>query len=80
MQSNLTSCFAVTRKRYTWVAKSLLAQLAYFSMLALLWRLNAVATLWVFVVPFFASSFALMFGNWYVWGPPASSECATQLT
>ncbi|EFJ49187.1 hypothetical protein VOLCADRAFT_120780 [Volvox carteri f. nagariensis] len=36
----------------------------YWIALAGLWRLNSVATLWSLVVPFFVSTFALMFGNW----------------
>jgi len=41
-----------------------LVEVAYLGGLALLWRVNWVATLWVFVLPFVVSSFALMIGNW----------------
>ena len=36
----------------------------YFAFLRYLWSLNSVATAWVFVAPYFITSFALMFGNW----------------
>ncbi|KAK9858460.1 hypothetical protein WJX84_011199 [Apatococcus fuscideae] len=41
-----------------------LSLVSYWVSTSLLWRLNKAATLWVFIIPFFATSFALMFGNW----------------
>ena len=40
------------------------AEGAYLGGLALLWRANAVATMWLLVLPFFITSFGLMIGNW----------------
>ena len=56
--------YAVRKGRFNAAAQCLAAEAAYCCMLAALWRLNAVATLWVFLLPFVISSFALMFGNW----------------
>ena len=41
-----------------------LTECAYFGGLALLWRANPVATMWLMVVPFLITSFGLMIGNW----------------
>ena len=46
------------------VVSCTLAEVAYLGGMALLWRANWVATLWVLVLPFVISSFALMIGNW----------------
>ena len=46
------------------VVSCTLAEVAYLGGLVLLWRANWLATLWIFVLPFVVSSFALMIGNW----------------
>ncbi len=56
--------YAVRARRYRAAAQCLLAEAVHFGGLAVLWRLNSVATAWVFLLPFVISSFALMFGNW----------------
>lgn len=58
--------YALRRKRYGWAVGTVSAETLYLLAIALLWRVNPVATLWTLVVPFGISSFALMFGNWWV--------------
>ena len=45
-------------------SRCLMAEAAYCAAMLALWRLNSVATTWVFLVPHVVTSFALMFGNW----------------
>ena len=56
--------YAARRRRWRELAACLAAELAYLGVVRALWLFNPLATKWVFVVPFFLSSFALMFGNW----------------
>ncbi len=56
--------YALRRRRWGALGTCLATELGYFAALRTLWLLSPLATKWVFVVPFFLSSFALMFGNW----------------
>ncbi len=56
--------YAVRRRRFMLFAKCLLSQSAYLLAVRLLWMWRPIATLWAFVMPYFLSSLALMFGNW----------------
>ncbi len=56
--------YALRKRRYGAAGRCLLAEAAYCAATAALWRVNNVATTWVFLLPFLISSFALMFGNW----------------
>jgi len=56
--------YAWRRGRYSLLYKNLLASVFYMVGLYLLYSWKPVATLWVFIIPFAVTSFALMFGNW----------------
>ncbi|GLI64976.1 hypothetical protein VaNZ11_008384 [Volvox africanus] len=56
--------YAARKGRHAQAVLCTICAVAYWVALAGLWRLNWVATLWSLVVPFFVSTFALMFGNW----------------
>ncbi|GFR48554.1 hypothetical protein Agub_g10453 [Astrephomene gubernaculifera] len=56
--------YALRKGRPRQAAACVACATTYWAVLAALWRLNSVATLWALVVPFFVSTFALMFGNW----------------
>ncbi len=66
--------YAARRKRFDWAARTVRSELLYWAVLALLWRVNHVATLWCFIIPFFLSSFLFMFGNWCVYGKGEGGE------
>lgn len=51
-------------RRWGILVACLVTEAAYLGVVAVLWRMNQVATTWTLVVPFAVSSFALMFGNW----------------
>lgn len=50
--------------RHAEAAAMLASEAAYLLAVLAAWRYNPVGATWVFVVPFFLSSFLLMFGNW----------------
>ena len=50
-------------RRYRLVAGSVAAEAAYFAGVYCAWRLNPRAATWVFIVPYFVTSLALMFGK-----------------
>lgn len=56
--------YALRRGRWAALAACLATEAAYLGGVQVLWVANPMATKWVFVIPFFISSFALMFGNW----------------
>ena len=43
---------------------AMMTQLMWLCAVTTLNRVNPVATLWTLIIPYFVSSFALMFGNW----------------
>lgn len=45
-------------------AQILGAEVAYISAIALLYSLKPIATLWVFILPYFFATLLMMFGNW----------------
>ena len=55
---------AAIAKRWDLLAACLLTESSYVVAIAWLRSIAPVATLWVFIVPYMVSSFALMFGNW----------------
>ncbi|KAG2450768.1 hypothetical protein HYH02_004605 [Chlamydomonas schloesseri] len=57
--------YALRKGRLGQAAGCAACALGYWVAVVGLWRhVNPVATLWVLLVPFFVSTFALMFGNW----------------
>ena len=56
--------YACRRRQWPLLGQCLATEGAYLLVAALLWRCNAVATLWVLVLPYLLSSLGLMFGNW----------------
>lgn len=56
--------YALRKRRLCAACRCLAAELSCCAAMAALWRLNSVATTWVFLIPFVVTSFALMFGNW----------------
>lgn len=56
--------YAFSRKRYSLLTQNVFTSTLFFIGLYFLYQWKPVATTWVFIVPFFLSSFALMFGNW----------------
>lgn len=56
--------YAFRRRRWGALAACLATECGYLAGVRALWALSPMATKWVFIVPFFISSFALMFGNW----------------
>lgn len=56
--------YALRQRRWALAARCLAAEAGYLGAVAALWRARPVATLWALVVPYFATSLALMFGNW----------------
>ena len=57
--------YALRKGRLAEAAGCAACAMGYWAGLLALWRhVNPVATLWVLLVPFFVSTFALMFGNW----------------
>lgn len=56
--------YAVLRRRFDVALKCIATEILYLLLLRFFWLLNPAATFWVFVLPFFTSSAALMFGNW----------------
>ena len=56
--------YACRRRRWALLGQCLATEGAYLAAACLLWRWNAVATLWVLALPYLVSSLALMFGNW----------------
>ena len=56
--------YAVRKRRWALAASCFTSEAAYLCAVAALWRVRPVATLWALVVPYFATSIALMFGNW----------------
>lgn len=56
--------YAHSKGRQDLMLECLAGELLYLASLAFVcWR-NPVAALWVFIVPFLLTSFAIMFGNW----------------
>lgn len=74
--------YALRRGRPGWAARCAGAELAYWAVVAALWRVNAVATLWVLLLPFALSSFLLMAGNWsqHVFVDPSQPDDDYRLT
>ncbi len=56
--------YALKKQRYEMAATTISSEVLYWGVLSVLWRVNPVATLWCWVIPFLLSSFLLMFGNW----------------
>jgi len=56
--------YAWRRKRYGLVYRNVAATILTMVGVYFLYNWKPVATLWVFIIPFFLTSFALMFGNW----------------
>ncbi len=56
--------YALWRRRWRALWACLATELGYLGAVCALWALSPLAAKWVFLVPFFLSSFALMFGNW----------------
>ncbi len=56
--------YAARKGRHGQAALCAACAAAYWAAMAALWRVAPMATLWSLVVPFFVSTFALMFGNW----------------
>ena len=65
--------YAYKKQRYGLAAGVLSTEVAYWAVISLCWRVNPVATLWCWGVPFMVSTFLLMFGNWC--GPDAVKQC-----
>ena len=56
--------YAAQKRRYGYMAGTLATESLYWAALVVLYRFHPTATTWALVVPFFVSTFALMFGNW----------------
>lgn len=68
--------YAARKRRLGAACRCLAAELSYCAAMAALWRLNSVATTWVFLVPFVLTSFALMFGNWCAGSSLNDASCS----
>ena len=56
--------YALRRRRWALAARCIAAEAGYLGAVAALWRARPIATLWALVLPYFATSLVLMFGNW----------------
>jgi hypothetical protein len=56
--------YALRRGHVRLAAQCLAAVLLYAGALAALYCVRPVAALWVFILPYFLSTLAMMFGNW----------------
>ena len=74
--------YAWKQKRYSMAAQCALGFAGTFAAYSFTARINSVAALWIFVVPYFVSSLALMFGNWsqHVFVDPDKPHCNYRLS
>jgi fatty acid desaturase len=74
--------YAWRQKRYSMAAQCALGFAGTFAVYSFTARINSVAALWIFVVPYFVSSLALMFGNWsqHVFVDPDRPHCNYRLS
>mmetsp|Transcript_39615 Transcript_39615/g.88092 ORF Transcript_39615/g.88092 Transcript_39615/m.88092 type:complete len:363 (-) Transcript_39615:628-1716(-) len=56
--------YAFRKQRLDWATSTLSSEFSYLAAVTLLWRLNHVATLWCFIIPYMLTSFLAMLGNW----------------
>ena len=56
--------YAFTCKRWDLLWECLAGEVSYFAAAALIARSAPVAALWLLLVPYVVTSFAIMFGNW----------------
>jgi len=56
--------YAIKRGRTDLAIQSTAACIGYFWLINFTWKINAAASVYVFIIPNLITSFALMFGNW----------------
>jgi hypothetical protein len=64
--------YALRKRRWALAARCVASECAYLGTALALWRARPTATLWALLVPYIATSLALMFGNWCAfacWAP-----------
>ncbi len=56
--------YALRKRRWALAARCVASECAYLGTALALWRARPTASLWALLVPYLATSLALMFGNW----------------
>ncbi len=56
--------YATRHGRLDLLGVTVSSEAVYWAVVAALWRLNPVGTLWTLLAPFLLSTLLLMFGNW----------------
>lgn len=74
--------YAFKAKRYQMAAETLVAHVSWLSVIWMLYKVDARATTYVLIVPFFVTSVMLMFGNWsqHIFVDPERPEVDYALT